>query len=97
MGVSGKPWSYELDHESKMRLLKTRSHNSNGLAVEPGKREEKRLKETQTLQKGRPPIQNLPRTAGVAGGGRKSSTANKPQKRQYGKANSHRNEGEHRR
>ena len=78
MGVSGKPWSYELDHESKMRLLKTRSHNSNGLAVEPGKREEKRLKETQTLQQGKPPIKNLSRTAGrVAGGG--------GQKRLYGK------------
>ena len=80
-----------------MRRDKTHSDTFNDLAMEPRKREQKQLKETQTLQKGRPPIQNLPRTAGVAGGGRKSSTANKPQKRQYGKANSHRNEGEHRR
>ena len=35
-----------------MRLLKTHSHASNGLALEPGTREEKQLKETQTLQKG---------------------------------------------
>ena len=41
---------YELDHESKMRLLETHSHPSNGLAIEPGKREEKQLNETQTLQ-----------------------------------------------
>ena len=33
-----------------MRLLKTHSHTSNGLAMEPGTREEKQLKETQTLQ-----------------------------------------------
>ena len=32
---------YELDHESKMRLLKTHSHTSNSLALEPGTREEK--------------------------------------------------------
>ena len=59
-----------------MRPLKTHSHTSNGLAMEPGKREEKQLKETQTLQQGKPPIKNLSRTAGVAGGGdRKGSTA----------------------
>ena len=34
-----------------MRLLKTHSHTSNGLAMEPGTREEKQLRETQTLQK----------------------------------------------
>ena len=39
-----------------------------GLAVTPGKREEKSLKETQILQYGKPPIKTLPRTAGVAGG-----------------------------
>ena len=47
-----------------MRLLKTDSHTSDGLAVEPGKREEKQLKETPTLQQGKPPIRNLTRTAG---------------------------------
>ena len=66
---SGKLRFYELDHESKIRLLKTHSHTSNGLAIEPGKREEKHLKEMQTLQQEKPPIKNLSRTAGVAGGG----------------------------
>ena len=75
-GIFGKLRFYELDHESQMRLLKTHSHTSNGLAMEPGKREEKQLKKTQTLQKRKPPLKNLPRTAGVAGGG---------QKRLYGK------------
>ena len=50
MGYSGKLRFYELDHESKMPFLKTHSHTSNGLAMEPGTREEKQLKETQTLQ-----------------------------------------------
>ena len=72
VGDSGKLRSYELDHESKMRLIKTHSYTSNGLAMEPGKREEKQLKETQTLQKGRPPIKNLPRTVGVVGGALKA-------------------------
>ena len=82
-----------------MRLLKTHLHTSDDLATEPGKREEKQLKETQTLQQGKPPIKNLSRTAGVAGGGggRKGSTANEPQKRHYGKASLSRQEGEHRR
>ena len=53
MGDSGKLRFYELDHESKMRLLKTHSHTSNDLAMEPGTREEKQLKETQTLQQGK--------------------------------------------
>ena len=44
---------YELDHESKMQFLKTHSHTSNGLAMEPGTREEKQLKKTQTLQQGK--------------------------------------------
>ena len=52
MGDSGKLWFYELDHASKMQLLKTHSHTSNRLAMEPGTREEK-LKETQTLQQGK--------------------------------------------
>ena len=52
MGDSGKARFYELDHESKMRLLKTHSHTSNRLAMDPGTREEKQLKETQTLQQG---------------------------------------------
>ena len=50
MGDSGKLRFYELDHELKMRLFKTHSHASSGLAMEPGTREEKLLKETQTLQ-----------------------------------------------
>ena len=58
--------------------------------MKPGKREEKQLKETKTVQQGKPPIKYLPRTAGVAGGGG-------GQKRLYGKANPRRSEGEHRR
>ena len=51
---SGKLRFYELDHdESKMRLLKTHSDTSNRLAMEPGTREEKQLKQTQTLQQGK--------------------------------------------
>ena len=53
MGDSGKLRFYELDHEPKMRLLKTHSHTSKGLAVEPGTSEDKQLKETQTLQQGK--------------------------------------------
>ena len=68
MGNPGKLRFYELDHDSKMRLLKTHSHTSNSLAMESGKRQEKQLQETQTLQRGEPPIKNLSRTAGVAGG-----------------------------
>ena len=55
----GKLRFYELDHESKMRLLKTHSHTSNGLAMEPGTREVKRLKKPQTLeQRQKPPTKN---------------------------------------
>ena len=39
MGDSGEIQFYELDHESKIRLLKPHSHNSNRLAMEPGTRE----------------------------------------------------------
>ena len=53
MGDSGKLRFYELDHGSKIRLLKTPSHTSIGLAMEPGTREENQLKETQTLQQGK--------------------------------------------
>ena len=53
MGDSAKLWFYELDHESKMRLIKTHSHNSNSLAMKPGTREKNRLKVTQTLQQGK--------------------------------------------
>ena len=54
MGDSGKLRFYEqLDHESKMRLLKTQSNTSNGLAMEPETREEKQLKETQIVQQGK--------------------------------------------
>ena len=98
MGDSGKLRFYELDHESKMRLLKTQSHTSNGLAMEPGKREEKQLKETQTLQQGKPPIKNLSRTAGVAGGGQKRLYGKQTtEKALYAKANLCRKEGQHRR
>ena len=52
-GRFGETPLYELDRESKMRLLKTHSHTSNGLAMEPKTREENKLKETQTLQQGK--------------------------------------------
>ena len=100
MGDSGKLRLYELDHESNMRLLKIHSHTSSGLAMELGKREEKQLKETQTLQQGKSPIKNLLRTAGVAGeGGRQKILYGKQttEKRYCGKANLCRKEGEHRR
>ena len=73
MGDSQKLRFYELDHVSKMRLLKTHPHTSNGLATEPGTRSEKQLKETKTLKQGKLPLENLPRTAGVAGGGAKKA------------------------
>ena len=41
MGNLGKLLFYELDHESKVRLLKTHSRTSNGLAMELGTGEEK--------------------------------------------------------
>ena len=67
MGDSGK--LYELGHEAKIRLLKSHSHTSNGLAMKPGTRKEEQLKETQALQQGKkPPVKKLPRTSGVAGG-----------------------------
>ena len=53
MGDSGKLRFYELDHESKMRLLKTLYHTSTSLAMEPGTREGNQIKETQTLQQGK--------------------------------------------
>ena len=52
-GDSGKLRFYQPDHESKLRLLKTHFHTSNGLAMEPGTREEKKLKGTQALQQGK--------------------------------------------
>ena len=56
-----------------MQFLKTHSHTSNGLAMEPGTREEKQLVEENAdpATRQNPPIKNLPRTAGVAGEGQK--------------------------
>ena len=74
MGESGKLRLYALDHESKMRLLKTHSHTSPGLAMEPGTREEKQLKETQNLQQGKSHPSKTCRVTPVwRGGGRKGS------------------------
>ena len=53
MEDSGKLRFYELDHESKKRLLKNRSHTLNRLAMEPETREQKQSKETQALQQGK--------------------------------------------
>ena len=75
MGDSGKLRFYELDHESKMRLLKTHSHTSNGLAMQPGKREENKLKEKQTLyNKANHPSKNS-RAYRRCGGGRGTEKA----------------------
>ena len=71
MEDSGKLRFYELDHESKMRLLKTHSHTSNGLAMEPETREEKQLKETQTLQQGNSHPSKTCRVTPVWRGGQK--------------------------
>ena len=60
-----------------MRLLKTHSHTSNDLTLEPGTREEKQLKETQTLQQGKSHPSKTCRVPPVCrcgeGGGRKGS------------------------
>ena len=69
MGDSGKLRFYELDHESKMRLLNTHSYTSNGLAMEPGIREEMQLKETQTLQQGKSHPSKTCRVPSVRRGG----------------------------
>ena len=79
-----------------MRLLKTHSHTSNGLAMEPGTREEKQLKETQTLQQGKSTMSTPCRVPPVWRGGG-AEKALEPaayhrcggggQKRLYGKPN----------
>ena len=51
MEDAGKLRSYELDHKSKMRLRKTHSHTVNGLAMDPGTREEKQLKDCRPYNK----------------------------------------------
>ena len=109
-GRFGELFFYELDHESKMRLLKTHSHTSNGLAMEPGTREEKQLKETQALQQGKSHPSKTFRVPRVWRGGRKGSRicrmspvwrggAGKGlrQTNHYGEASPRRYGGEHRR
>ena len=74
MGDSGKLRFYELDHESKMRLLKTHSHPSKrpGYGARNTQRKAgERNADPTTGQKS--PIKNLPRAADVTGGGRKGS------------------------
>ena len=74
MGDSGKLRFYELDHESKTRLLKTHSYTSNRLAMEPGTSEEKQLeRDANPTTRPKSPITNLPCGSGVAGGSRKGS------------------------
>ena len=51
VGDSRKLRLFELDHESKMRLLKTHSHTSKCLAIEAGTREEKLFKKSQSHNK----------------------------------------------
>ena len=52
-----------------MRLFKTHSHTSNGLAMEPGTREEKQSKETHTLQQGKSHPSKTCRVPPVSRGG----------------------------
>ena len=74
MGDSVKIRFYELDNESKMRLLKTQSHTSNGLAMGARNTRRKAVEGSAgPTTRHKPPIKNLPRTAGVAGRGRKGS------------------------
>ena len=95
MGGSRKLRFYELDHESKMRLLKTHSHTSNGLAMEPGTREKSRPYNKVKATRQKPAAcrrcggggRKGARTCRIPpvwwGGGRKGSTANRSQKRRY--------------
>ena len=69
MGKSGKSQFPSLDHESKMRLLKTHSHPSERPGYEARKNGKKVIEGNvdtirQTIR------QNLPRTGSVAVGGR---------------------------
>ena len=50
-----------------MRLLKSHSHNSNGLDMKPGNREQNQLKENADRTTRQATHQNLSRAAGVAG------------------------------
>ena len=54
-----------------MRLLKPHSHTFNRLSMEPGTREEKQLKETQTLQQGKRHPSKTCRVSPVWRGGQK--------------------------
>ena len=78
-----------------MGFLKTHSHTSNGLAMEPGTRKEKQLKETQTLQQGKSHSSKTRRIPPV--GRQKRLYDKRPQKRHYDKANFCQKKGEHRR
>ena len=97
VGDSGKLWFYELDHETKMRRLKTHFHTSNGLAMEPGKTRRKAV-EGNADHVTRQTTHQKPVAYRRCGGGgdRKDPTANETQKRHYGKANLCRKEGERR-
>ena len=81
MGDTGEYGFYKVDHEPKMRLIKTHSHTSNGLAMEPGTtRDEKQLKETQTLQQDKSHPSKFCRVPPVwqGGGGKGSRTCRIP-------------------
>ena len=71
MGDWGKLRFYELDHESKMRLLKTHSHTPNGLAMEPGTREESSWKKRRPYNKAKVTHQKPAACRRCGGGGQK--------------------------
>ena len=69
MGDSRKLRFYELDHESKLRLLKIHSHISNSRAMEPGTREEKPFKKTRPYNKAKATHQKPAAYRRCGGGG----------------------------
>ena len=71
MGDPGKLRFYELDHESKMRLLKTHSHTSNEWSVYGARNTRRKAVEgnADPTTRQTSPIKNLPRAAGRCGGG----------------------------
>ena len=72
-GRFGKLQFYELDQESKIWILKTHTLLTVWLCSQEHAKKRRKAVEgnADPTTRKRPPIKNLPRTAGVAGGGRK--------------------------
>ena len=69
-GKFGEIRFHELEHGSKMRLLKTHSHTSERLGYEASKTRRKVIEGNADTIIRQTTVRNLPRTASVAGGGR---------------------------